>query len=465
MSSPPVAKKPRVSKGNNDDDTIPTPEITSMDHGGYLNLTSHSDAFGVDPIPLSWGHPDPLIRGPVICTVRHSSQRNAIGAHSGSYCIYTGLAVAAGKLNPDYVPNLKLTSPVFTIGPHASWSDPKKVASIDPFGHLTTDVFRGYLDKGFDIRPTIAVTKAHIDLPETREAVQAGRLIPDGKILLPSGQSIVSKAAIEPVWYLPEIARRFGCTETVLRQSIFRMTNGMYPELITRPDIKIFLPPIGGLTIYIWGDPDTIPDEDIELTCRVHDECNGSDVFGSDICTCRPYLTHAIEECIKTAQRGGCGVVIYFRKEGRSLGEVTKYLVYNTRKRQEGGDSAENYFNCTEQVAGVQDTRFQALMPDPLHFLGVTKIHNFISMSDMKYNAIVSTGIEIVNRVEIPKELVPDDAQVEITAKVYHGYNAGKAYQGIDENELKKTRGREYAYDKPDEQKQNVVEEEKEGGK
>jgi len=164
-------------------------------------------------------------------------------------------------------------------------------------------------------------------------------------------------------------------------------------------------------------------------------------------------------------ERGGCGVVIYFRKEGRSLGEVTKYLVYNTRKRQEGGDSAENYFNCTEQVAGVQDTRFQALMPDPLHFLGVTKIHNFISMSDMKYNAIVSTGIEIVNRVEIPKELVPDDAQVEITAKVYHGYNAGKAYQGIDENELKKTRGREYAYDKPDERKQNVVEEEKEGGK
>jgi GTP cyclohydrolase II len=34
------------------------------------------------------------------------------------------------------------------------------------------------------------------------------------------------------------------------------------------------------LTIYIWGDPETIPDEDIELTCRVHDECNGSDVFG-----------------------------------------------------------------------------------------------------------------------------------------------------------------------------------------
>ena len=45
--------------------------------------------------------------------------------------------MAAGKLNPEYVPNLKLTSPVFNIGPHASWSDPKKVASIDPFGHVS----------------------------------------------------------------------------------------------------------------------------------------------------------------------------------------------------------------------------------------------------------------------------------------------------------------------------------------
>ena len=97
------------------------------------------------------------------------------------------------------------------------------------------------------------------------------------------------------------------------------------------------------MTAYIWGDASKIEDEDVELTVRVHDECNGSDVFGSDICTCRPYLTHAIEECIKTAQRGGTGVVVYFRKEGRALGEVTKYLVYNMRKRQEGGDKAKEY--------------------------------------------------------------------------------------------------------------------------
>lgn len=69
------------------------------------------------------------------------------------------------------------------------------------------------------------------------------------------------------------------------------------------------------------------------------------------------------------------------RKEGRALGEVTKYLVYNARKR--GGDSAEKYFQRTENVAGVKDMRFQALMPDVLHWLGVTKIDRFMSMSNM----------------------------------------------------------------------------------
>ena len=67
-------------------------------------------------------------------------------------------------------------------------------------------------------------------------------------------------------------------------------------------------------------------------------------------------------------------------------------------------------------------------MPDVLHWLGITKIHNFISMSDMKYNAIVESGIKIVNRVEIPPEMVPPemvpkDAQVEIAAKVFHGHH------------------------------------------
>jgi len=239
------------------------------------------------------------------------------------------------------------------------------------------------------------------------------------------------------------------CSSVYILSLSLSVNDKRYPELITRPDLKVFLPPVGGFTIYIWGDPQKIADESVELTVRVHDECNGSDVFGSDICTCRPYLTHAIEECIRTAQNGGTGVVIYYRKEGRALGEVTKYLVYNMRKRQEGGDRAEQYFNCTQHVAGVTDSRFQAIMPDPLHWLGVTKIHKLVSMSNMKYDAIVGSGIQVVERVPIPPELVPKDAAVEITAKVFEGYDGGDKYK-VDNAMMSKVLGRDYDYKNTD---------------
>src|SRR5437660_471575 len=196
----------------------------------------------------------------------------------------------------------------------------------------------------------------------------------------------------------------------------------MYPELVTRPDLSVFLPPIGGATAYVFGDVQDLARGRSRLTCRVHDECNGSDVFGSDICTCRPYLTHGIEECVRTAQEGGSGVIVYNRKEGRALGEVTKFLVYNARKRQDGGDRAATYFERTECVAGVQDMRFQELMPDVLHWLGVTRIDRFVSMSDVKFKPLVESGIAVVERVEIPEELVSAEARVEMDAKKAAGY-------------------------------------------
>lgn len=426
-----------------DKDNIPN--VDECEEAAF-SLTTHDGSFGPQPVVMRWGAATPELRGPVLATSRHQTQRNAIGAHSGGYSIYRALARVNNSIDDSHMPRLGMTTPVACVGPFPGWHDPKRIVTIDPYGHVISEGFAPWLEKGFDIRPTIAVTKAHIELPECREALKAGRLTADGQVLSGEGQSFVTKAAIEPVWYLPGIAERFGVSENDLRHSIFKETNAMYPELLTRMDLKLFLPPIGGMTVYIWGDPEKIPDESVELTCRVHDECNGSDVFGSDICTCRPYLTHAIEECIRCAQRGGTGIVVYFRKEGRALGEVTKYLVYNMRKRQEGGDKASEYFNCTKEVAGVTDTRFQVLMPDVLHWLGVTKIHRFISMSDMKHDAIVATGIKIVERVEIPPEMVPKDAQVEIAAKVYAGYHAGKSYNAsLDAASLDQVKGREYS--------------------
>src|SRR6202007_2100028 len=215
---------------------------------------------------------------------------------------------------------------------------------------------------------------------------------------------------------------RFGTGETNLRRTLFEQTAGMFPELVTRPDMHVFLPPVGGTTVYLFGDIAQLINPRARITCRVHDECNGSDVFGSDICTCRPYLIHGIEECARAAQQGEFGIIVYNRKEGRALGEVTKFLVYNARKRQEGGDAAATYFERTECVAGVQDARFQQLMPDALHWIGVARIDRLGSMSNLKYDALIAGGIEVGERVALPAELVPHDALVEIEAKKAAGY-------------------------------------------
>ncbi|KAF5382242.1 hypothetical protein D9757_008960 [Collybiopsis confluens] len=466
----------------------PAPGRADKLYPGRVLLTTYPDQHGISPFTLSWGASTASQRGPVICsrmlgTIKY---RNAIGAHSGSYSIYRALSIAMGSLDPTYKPDYSMTQPPVDIPPNPAWTHKEgeklKIVSLDPWGHLVPSVFENEIkDKeqgglGLDVRPSISVTKAHIKLKEIDDSVSRGELIVDGKIVLqseplkmedgslvpglePGVEVNVSKAAVDPVWYLPGVAERFGISESLLRRALFEDTGGMYPELITRPDIKVFLPPIGGLTVYIFGNPASIRDPSKLLTLRVHDECNGSDVFGSDICTCKPYLVYAMEECIRTAQgrhpdqmkdgrpgEPGVGIVVYFRKEGRALGEVTKYLVYNLRKR--GGDSADRYFKSTELVAGVKDMRFQAsfsssaLMPDVLHWLGITKIDNMVSMSDMKYDAIVGSGIPIRKRYDIPAHLIPPDSQVEIDAKIASGYfSSGKQ---ITQEDLKNTVGRSW---------------------
>ncbi|MBK1657479.1 GTP cyclohydrolase II [Paracraurococcus ruber] len=410
----------------------------SINQPRHIRLTSHPEP-QAHRWQIAWGAATPAARGPVIGSVTRPGDRNVIGTHGGSYSLYRALAVSSGTLSPLQRPDLANTHPVTAIGPYPQWTEPGKIVSLDPWGHVVGDVFGDAIAEGIDIRPSIAITRARLNMAELNALLPTGDLKPDGVILHPGGDISVTKAAVDPVWWLPGIAGRFGVQEHDLRRTLFEQTGGMYPELVTRPDLSVFLPPIGGISVYIFGDPAKLADRRVPLTCRVHDECNGSDVFGSDICTCRPYLIHGIEESVRAAQEGGVGLVVYNRKEGRALGEVTKFLVYNARKRQEGGDQAATYFERTECVAGVQDARFQQLMPDVLHWLGITKIHRLVSMSNMKHDAMVEQGIEIGERVPIPANRIPPDASVEIEAKKAAGYYAPEV---PDEAALKRTIGR-----------------------
>ncbi|KAF9130500.1 hypothetical protein BGW39_002999 [Mortierella sp. 14UC] len=359
-------------------------------------LTTHPDQPGVKPYTMKWGDADPQVRGPIVVSHHPSSMNiwNALRAYGGPYSVYRALAVTMEELAEDHRPNFGHTQPVINIPQQSQWSDPTKIVSMDPFGHLTSQYYAKEIDQGLDIRPTIAITRAHMLVPEIHAEVKSG--------------------------------------------SLAREYRSMYPELITRPDIKVFLPPIGGLTVYIFGNRELISDRGTRWTIRVHDECNGSDVFCYDICTSRPYLIYGMIEAIKETQNSGVGLIVYFRKEGRALGEVTKYLVYNARKRE--SDSASKHFERTENVAGVKDMRFQGLMPDVLHWLRITKIDRFMSMSSMKHDAIIDAGIQIMGRVPIPDELIPTDSKVETDAKVAAEYYTNGRIP--DAEDLSRTVGR-----------------------
>ena len=86
---------------------------------------------------------------------------------------------------------------------------------MDPWGHLVPTIFRNEIEeKGLDVRPSIAVTKAHLKMSELDDAERRGDIAIDGHIVLKSAISgievNVSKAAVEPVWYMPGVAERFG---------------------------------------------------------------------------------------------------------------------------------------------------------------------------------------------------------------------------------------------------------------
>jgi hypothetical protein len=55
---------------------------------------------------------------------------------------------------------------------------------MDPWGHEIVQVFKDRLKGGLDVRPTIAITKAHMQLAEIETMVQKGELKVDKHVVL-----------------------------------------------------------------------------------------------------------------------------------------------------------------------------------------------------------------------------------------------------------------------------------------
>ncbi len=143
----------------------------------HIRLTSHPEpGTAATRFPIRWGAASPRERGPVIGSVTNPADRNVIGAHGGAYSVYRALAISARALNPLARPDLRNTHPVIDIGPHPQWFEPGRIVSLDPWGHRVGEVFADEIAGGTDIRPSIAVTKARLNMPEILGAMGRRRL-------------------------------------------------------------------------------------------------------------------------------------------------------------------------------------------------------------------------------------------------------------------------------------------------
>src|SRR4029434_6806852 len=195
--------------------------MTRSNRVDHIRITSHPAPGAKLKFPIAWGAASARERGPVIGTVSRPQDRNVIGTHGGSYSVYRALGVSSGALDPIRRPDLTNTHPAETIGPFSQWIDPQRIVSLAPLGHLAAENLATEIAEGTDIRPSIAITRARLDLPELQAAIEAGRLKHDGEVVHKNGSVSVVKIAIDPVWHLPGLAARFAPTENTLLRPIF----------------------------------------------------------------------------------------------------------------------------------------------------------------------------------------------------------------------------------------------------
>ena len=249
----------------------------------HIRLTSHPGSRRPARFPMRWGAATAAERGPAVATVNAGGDRNAIGAHGGSYSIYRALAISSalgrataaergpviatvnarrptatrsarmaapirstarspsprGRWTRRRGPDLQDTSPVCEIGPHPQWGDPGKIVSLDPWGHRVAQDFGDLIAEGIDIRPSIAITRARLTLPEI-QARDRRRAARGGRRDRPRGRRRLGHQDRDRSGLVAARRRRAvrGRARASLRRCLFEQTGGMYPELVTRPDLS-----------------------------------------------------------------------------------------------------------------------------------------------------------------------------------------------------------------------------------
>jgi GTP cyclohydrolase II len=139
---------------------------------------------------------------------------------------------------------------------------------------------------------------------------------------------------------------------------------------------------------------DVVDSENVPV--RLHSECLTGDVMGSLRCDCRDQLT----EGLRTIQRGGRGILLYLRQEGRGIGLLNKIRAYALQ--EQGLDTVE-----ANQALGFRDDeRDYAVAAHMLRSLGVRSVRVVTNNPD-KIRQLEQHGVKVSGR--IPHVIPPNE--------------------------------------------------------
>jgi len=132
---------------------------------------------------------------------------------------------------------------------------------------------------------------------------------------------------------------------------------------------------------------------------RLHSECLTGDILGSLKCDCGPQLDAALHAMAEEAGRGGWGVLLYLRQEGRGIGLINKLRAY--RLQDQGFDTVD----ANNRLGLPTEARDFPVAARMLALLGVHAVR-LMTNNPAKVAALESEGVTVAERV--PHKLPPN---------------------------------------------------------
>lgn len=131
---------------------------------------------------------------------------------------------------------------------------------------------------------------------------------------------------------------------------------------------------------------------DVLPLVRLHSECLTGDVLHSLKCDCGPQLDAALAAMSEEASKGGWGVLLYLRQEGRGIGLVNKLRAYALQ--DQGFDTVD----ANTRLGLPAEARDFPVAARMLKLLGVPAIR-LMTNNPAKVAALSAQGVEVAERV------------------------------------------------------------------